>query len=364
MPISVNGANGITFADGSIQNTGAAGFGFKNRIINGDMRIDQRGVTQTNPNPAYVTDRWNAVAYGSCTVAQSSTAPTGFTNSILWTTTTASAPSSGQWGVINQGIEGYNVADLGWGAAGAQSVMLSFWVRASATGTYSVGIGNATTPSNLPGTQTRSFVSTFTVNAVNTWEQKTIPITGDTAGTWLKTNGLGVCVTFDCGSGSNYQTSTLNSWQAGAYWRATGSNGIGNTSSGTLYITGVQLEKGSTATAFDYRNYGHELMLCQRYYERMEAQTQFWVPNTSYLSYGINLWQFRVPKRAAATVSAISGASITMDRFGIGSPTVTGSGIDSPTQYSARANVIYNTNYTCGEGITLTSTYWQASAEL
>jgi hypothetical protein len=239
--------------------------GMRNRIINGDMRIDQRGATQTNPNPAYVTDRWNAVTYGSATVAQSSTAPTGFTNSLLWTTTSATAPSAGQWAALMQGIEGYNIVDLDWGSATAKTVTLSFWVRSSTTGTYSVGIGNATTTGDVPGTQTRSFVSTYIINAANTWEQKTIVIAGDTTGTWLKTNGLGICVTFDCGSGSTYQTGTLNTWQAGSKFRATGSVGINNTSSGNLYITGVQLEKGSAASAFEQLHYGHQLALCYRY---------------------------------------------------------------------------------------------------
>ena len=243
--------------------------GMRNRIINGDMRINQRGATQTNPNPAYVTDRWNAVTYASATVAQSSTAPTGFTNSLLWTTTSATAPSADHWAVMMQGIEGYNIVDLDWGSATAKTVTLSFWVRSSTTGTYSVGIGNATTTGNVPGTQTRSFVSTYIINAADTWEQKTIVIAGDTTGTWLKTNGLGICVTFDCGSGSDFQTGTLNTWQAGSKFRATGSVGIQNTSSGNLYITGVQLEKGSVASAFENRQYGTELALCQRYYAKV-----------------------------------------------------------------------------------------------
>ena len=287
------------------------GISFKNRIINGNMLVDQRGVTQTNPNPAYVTDRWNAVTYGACTVAQSSTAPTGFTNSLLWTTTSSSSPSAGQWAVLNQGIEGFNVADLDWGTANAKTVTLSFWVRSNTTGTYSVALGNPTVTNNLPGTQTRSYVSTYTINAANTWEQKTITVPGDTTGTWLKTNGLGICVTFDCGSGSTYQTSTLNAWQSGSRFRATGSVGIQNTSSGTLLITGIQLEAGTTATAFDNRSYGTELHLCQRYYEQQDmtanGNDRPFAIGGAYLS-GSNVISqqclfFKLLKRATPTVT-------------------------------------------------------------
>jgi hypothetical protein len=241
------------------------GLSFKNRIINGDMVINQRGVTATNPNPAYVTDRWVAITYGGATVAQSSVAPAGFTNSLLWTTTSASAPSAAWTANISQAIEGFNTSDFGWGTANAQPVTLSFWVRSSVTGTYSVALGNPTSTNSL-NTQARSYVATYTVNSANTWEQKTITIAGDTSGTWATTNGIGICVIFDCGAGSNYQTASTNQWLAGAFLRTAGSVNLQNSSGATWQVTGVQLEKGTVATSFDYLPYGTELQLCQRYF--------------------------------------------------------------------------------------------------
>jgi hypothetical protein len=333
--------------------------GFKNRIINGDMTISQRGTSFTNPNGVYTLDRWFASCDVSGTVvAQTSTAPANFNNSLRWTNGTGATTPVGNTNYITQFIEGYNVQDLAFGTANAKTITVSFWVRSSITGQYSVAITN-----NVGGSVTRSYIAPYTINSANTWEFETITIPGDTTGTWGITNGIGMGVQFDLGSGSNWN-GTANAWQSGAFFSLSSNVNFHGTTNATWNVTGVQLEVGSTATNFDVLDYGTELFLCQRYYEQMYAQTQFFVPNNSYLSYGLNLWQFRVPKRATPTVSPISGASISMDRFGIGPPTVTGSGIDSPSLYSARANVIYNTNYTCGEGITLQSTYWQASAEL
>lgn len=364
MPISVNGANGITFADGSIQNTGAAGFGFKNRIINGAMVIDQRNVgasVTTASSGTYTLDRWdvqNNSGASRFTVQQNAgsvTPPVGFTNYLGVTSTGAYSVSSGDVISIRQKIEGYNTADFAWGTANAATVTMSFWVRSSLTGTFGGAFKNASASYSYP--------FTYTINSANTWEQKTITITGATSSSWATTTSASIEIYFNMGTGASY-TGTAGAWAAADYRSPTGAVSVVGTSGATWYLTGVQLEKGSTATAFDYRDYGRELIMCQRYYERMEAQTQFWVPNTSYLSHAINLWQFRVVKRTPPTLSAISGASITMDRYGIGPPTVTGNGIDSATQFTARAYVNFNTNYTCGEGITLQSTYWQASAEL
>jgi len=264
MTTSIGGTTGVTFPDGSIQNTAATGFGFKNRIINGAMVIDQRnaGASVTLASGGtYTIDRWQGYedTDGVMTAQQNSSAPTGFINSLKLTTTTAdSSLASTQFALIQQKIEGLNIADLGWGTASAATVALSFWVRSSLTGTFGGSLRNSA--------QDRSYPFTFTISVADTWEQKTVTIAGDTSGTWLTTNGIGIQVAFGLGVGSTY-SGTAGAWAAAQYFSATGATSVIGTLNATFYITGVQLEKGSTATSFDYRPYGTELALCQRYYE-------------------------------------------------------------------------------------------------
>jgi hypothetical protein len=239
--------------------------GFKNRIINNAMVIDQRNagasVTNTTSN-LYVTDRWNiygqqASKFTAQQNAGSVTPPTGYKYYLGITSSSAYTVLSGDNFKVLQPIEGYNFADMGWGAAGASSVTLSFWVRSSLTGTFGGSFTNSA--------YDRSYPFTYTISSANTWEQKTVTIAGDTSGTWLTTNGIGVNVIFSMGMGTT-QSGTAGAWAAGNYQSATGAVSVVGTNGATWYVTGVQLEKGSTATSFDYRPYGTELSLCQRYY--------------------------------------------------------------------------------------------------
>lgn len=238
-------------------------YGFKNRIINGAMVIDQRnaGASVTvNTTNVYTLDRW-ALSESSdavFTVQQDSSAPSGFNNSAKVTVTTADASiGTAQYNSFQQRIEGFNFADMAWGTANAQPVTLSFWVRSSVTGTFGGAIANSA--------YNRSYPFTYAINAANTWEQKSITITGDTSGTWLTTNGIGITLYFDLGSGVD-NTGTANAWVGAGNVGADSTVQLANTLNATWYITGVQLEKGSTATSFDYRPYGTELGLCQRYF--------------------------------------------------------------------------------------------------
>jgi len=265
MSMTINGTSGLTFNDASTQNTAATGFGFKNRIINGAMMIDQRNAGASaaiTTADTYRLDRWSirSDATGlSGTIQQSSVAPAGFTNSIILSITTGGTIGSSDRGNLAQYIEGFNVADLGFGTASASTVTLSFWVRSSLTGTFSGALQNSAV--------NRSYVFTYAINSANTWEYKTVTISGDTAGTWVgATNGVGLRLWLDIGNGSSLRTSTTGSWQAGDLRGATGAVSLVANSGATFYITGVQLEKGSTATSFDYRPYTTELSLCQRYY--------------------------------------------------------------------------------------------------
>jgi hypothetical protein len=239
--------------------------GFKNRIINGAMVIDQRNagasVTPTNGASTYTLDRWSIYVNqaSKLTAQQSTTVPsTGFINSLLVTSSSAYSVLTGDDFELRQFIEGYNTADLGFGTAGASTVTLSFWVRSSLTGTFGGAIRNSAND--------RSYVFSYTISSANTWEQKTVTIAGDTSGTWLTTNGRGMAVIFSLGAGSTF-LKAAGSWGAGEYAGVTGQTNLVGTNGATFYITGVQLEKGSTATSFDYRPYGTELQLCQRYYQ-------------------------------------------------------------------------------------------------
>jgi len=237
----------------------------RNRIINGDMRIDQRNagasVTINAAAATYALDRWfgfGQASDGVFTIQRSTTAPTGFTNSLLVTVTTADASlGSTQNYVLAQYIEGFNCADFGWGAAGAQTVTLSFWVRSSVTGTYSGSLRN--------GAVNRSYPFTYSISAANTWEYKTVTVAGDTTGTWATDSTSGPQVIFSLGAGSTL-SGTAGAWAGSNLVGATGATNLIATNGATFYVTGVQLEVGTAATPFERRLFGQELALCQRYY--------------------------------------------------------------------------------------------------
>lgn len=304
MTTTVSGSQ-ITFNDNTTQNTSAYGGGFamRNRIINGDFRIDQRnaGASFTPTNSSYGLDRWTfALTQASKFTAQqnagSVTPPVGFSNYLGITSSSAYSITSGDIFYVRQLIEGFNTADLAFGTANAQTVTLSFWVRSSLTGTFGGALQNSA--------ENRSYPFSYTISSANTWEQKTLTITGDTSGTWIgSTNGIGISVIFGLGVGSTY-TGTANAWQGAQDFAPTGATSIVGTNGATWYITGVQLEKGSTATSFDYRPYGQELALCQRYYWRIYSQANYtgygngWNVNTSS---GAMLVKYPVTMRAKAT---------------------------------------------------------------
>ena len=242
----------------------------RNRIINGDMRIDQRNagasVTPTTAD-VYTLDRWVAFRGASSKYsvqqnAGSITPPTGFTNYIGFTSLSAYTVGASEVFGLGHRIEGFNSADLMWGTASAQSATLSFWVRSSLTGTFGGSLQNSAS--------NRSYPFSYSINAANTWEYKTITIPGDTSGTWLTNNGMGIQLTFSIGIGSTV-SGTAGAWAGANYFSSTGATSVVGTNGATFYITGVQLEAGSVATPFERRQYGQELALCQRYYQQIKG---------------------------------------------------------------------------------------------
>jgi hypothetical protein len=280
------------------------------------MAIDQRnaGASVTPASSAYTLDRWQAVlnVASKFSVQQSSTTATGFSKSLVATSTSAYSIGASEYCLLQQSIEGFNIADLGWGTANAQTVTLSFQVRSSLTGTFGGVLAN----SNF----SRCYPFTYTISSANTFESKTVTIAGDTSGTWDSTNGAGILVNFSLGSGSTV-SGTAGAWAGTLYTSATGATSVVGTNGATFYITGVQLEKGSQATAFDYRDYGRELQLCQRYYTVKTGYQMVlgnrYTTNLVYFSYSLPVQMRAIPTVANAigwyvlntTASEISSGS-------------------------------------------------------
>lgn len=254
-------SSGITVPSLSASNT----FGFKNRLINGGMTIDQRNAGASGTSNSYTVDRW---AYYGTQASKgtwgqnlnSVTTIIGFPNYLGFQSSSAYSVTASDTFALYQGFEGYNLADLGFGTSSAKTITLSFYVYSSLTGTFGGSF------KNYAGT--RSYPFSYSVGSANTWIFISITIPGDTSGTWVgATNSGAAYVNFGLGQGSTY-SGTAGTWAAADYRSATGATSVVGTSGATFYITGVQLEVGSQATSFDFRSIGQELALCQRYYEK------------------------------------------------------------------------------------------------
>jgi len=295
--------SGLSLPTGSTINT-ANTFGFKNRIINGAMVIDQRnaGASSSAVNGTYYLDRWAVNSYnggattGIYTIQQNAgsvTPPIGFTNYVGITSSATTTYGANGIYAIWQFIEGFNTADLGWGTANAKTVTISFWVRSSLTGTFGGSVGNAS--------YNRSYPFSYTISSANTWEQKSVTIAGDTTGTWATNNTTGIQLYFGFGVGSNY-TATAGAWTASQTHSCTGATSVVGTNGATFYLTGVQLEIGSQATSFDFRSITQETVLCQRYFEKTTTSMYGSIANVGYL-----IWFFKVSKRASPTIVYAAG---------------------------------------------------------
>jgi hypothetical protein len=366
MTMILDGSNGVTFNDSSLQGAAASPYVLKNRIINGDMRIDQRNagaiLTVTSSGQKYPVDRFYSEnpTDGTFTVQQSSTAPAGFNNSYVATVTaTDTNLTTTQFAAIAQQIEGYNIADFGWGTANAKTVTLSFWVQSSVTGAFGGSFRNSA--------DNRCYPFSYTINSANTWEQKTITVAGDTTGTWLTTNGIGLKVWFSLGAGPTY-SGTANSWQSTLLIQPTGSTNLLATNGATFYLTGVQLEIGSTATPFERRLYNQELANCYRYFRNYNQQGTMYGIGANNSSTTIYRWGFTmdVAMRAGPTITFNSMAGWSANG-GVGG------NISVSSNTSSINNVECDLNYSSGsatQGIIVkahantASSFFTVSAEL
>ena len=356
--ITANTIANSAFQTGSVENylRGAnLDFGMRNRIINGAMRIDQRNVgANTLPsNGQYQLDRWqhDMSVSNKFSVQQDSSANTvsGFVSSLKVTSTSAYSAGTGDYFTVTQPIEGFNTADLAFGTASAKNVTLSFWVRSSLTGTFGGALMN--------NDFNRSYPFTYTIVAADTWEYKTITIPGDTTGTWVTGNTTGIQVHFGLGSGSTY-SGTAGAWVGSLKFTATGATSVVGTLGATWYVTGVQLEEGSQATPFEYRQQGTELALCQRYFYKVTnggsndpiCMIAGYSTGTG-AGVGYGVLSFPVIMRTAPDIYQVTGTNyfkfsgngtnLTFDSFGYNERSITGITLYNNSSLSQSATVGY-----------------------
>ena len=289
--------------------------GRKNLIINGDMRVDQRygGTSNVISNGNYSLDRWQIYENtgASSTIQRSTTAPPGFENSLLWTTTSGTGSlGSTDYSMVSTNIEGYIISPLAWGTSSAKTSTLSFWVRSSLTGTFGGSFRN--------DAANRSYVFSYTINSTNTWEYKTIVIPGCPDGTWVTGSGKGIQLFFSMGNGSTYRGNSTGLWASANYHGLTGETPVVGTTNATWYITGVQLEVGKNATDFEHRSYGEELALCQRYYWKTSANNFAFLAQTNSDGYSRVAFSLPTEMRIAGNATATGFSLSATTNFVVG----------------------------------------------
>jgi len=347
----------VTDASGNVSFGGTAAMStsfLRNRIINGDMRVDQRnaGASVTPVNTQYTIDRYQSQISQTAkySVSQSSTAPVGFSKSLLVTSLSAYSVLAADFFAVGQAIEGYNISDFNYGTADSTTATLSFWVRSSLTGTFGGAINSGS----------GSFPFTYSIASANTWTNISVAISANTAyAPTSTTNGVGLYVWFGLGVGSTF-SGTAGSWQSGFKESATGATSVVGTSGATFYVTGVQLEVGTVATPFERQIYSNQLAQCQRYYEEWgggDAYQAFGIADAISATVAYSALQYLVTKRAApsGSVSAASNfhtvrGGVAFTDFTFGSLTTTStlatitvaSGLTAGQAYTYRANGTLN----------------------
>ena len=335
-------------ADGAVTTEKlVADVNFRNIIINGDMSLAQRGTSFAGQTSgAYYLDRFKTdiSGLGTWTISQSTDVPTGqgFQKSMKFDCTTAdAAPSASDFLYLNQPIEGYNTQSFKFGTANAESLTLSFWVKSNKTGTYIVRFYDIDNQ--------RVLSQSYTISSASTWEKKTITISGDTVSGPNYDNGYAFAINWCLGAGTNYTSGTLNtSWNSvTSADQFVGQVNLADNTANEWYITGVQLEVGTSASDFEFLPYDVNLQRCQRYYQRGGNGWAGWAysGNNSEVYCG-NI----TPMRAGPAVS-YSGSSTVGETggvihiAGIANYTITGlAGYDSQTITGFLLNVLTSGN--------------------
>ena len=280
---------------------------FRNIIINGDMSVAQRGASATGKtsNGYYTVDRFQAVitSQGTWTHTQSTDVPTGqgFAKSLKIDCTTADAsPAASDKLQLRQKIEGQNLQYLKKGTSSAESLTLSFWVRSNKTGTYIAEIFDTD--------NSRQISQSYTISSADTWEKKTLTFAGDTTGTLNNDNGDSFECVFWLGAGSNFTSGTLSTtWTSNTDAnRAVGQVNLADSTSNEWYVTGVQLEAGTSASDFEFLPYDVNLQRCERYYHKNLANVAYWPTVSSTNSYRQGFYKFPSTMRATPTVSNVT----------------------------------------------------------
>jgi len=343
----------------NIAQSGSNNVTFRNRIINGAMVFDQRnaGASVTNiAGSVYTLDRWQAAGdlASKFTVQQGALNNTlsNFSYALAVTSLSSYSVPASETYLIRTKIEGFNIADLNWGSANAKPITLSFQVYSSLTGTFGGALAN-----DASG---RTYPFSYTISSANTWTKISVTVAGDTSGTWLTTNGIGIEIRFSLGVGSTY-SGTAGSWSSSNYYSSTGATSVVGTNGATWYVTGVQLEAGTTASPFEYRQYGTELSLCQRYYTTSfqngatpASPNSLAVNQTGlYFINGSGSFSYSVPMRTAPTVTCfapLTSPAINNVRVASTGSIVAGTvsfiGENSFTQFGPTDGIPYQFGYT------------------
>ena len=270
----------------------------RNLIINGAMQVAQRGTSVTGiTSGAYRTcDRILFSPFGPAgtwTVTQSTDAPDGFSNSFRIDCTTADASlGASDFVIVETKIEAQNLQHLMYGDSSAKTVTASFYVKSNKTGTYVLELRQPDS--------SRLYNKTYTINAANTWEYKTLTFPGDVSGTINNDNGAGLNMNFWCASGSTYSSGSIGtSWHTTNANRAAGVVNLADSTDNDWSITGLQLEVGEQATPFEHRSFADELRRCQRYYEK----NKIGIESSTSVSNALGVaFESKTTKRATPTV--------------------------------------------------------------
>ena len=368
--IAADAVTNAKIADDAVQTENVAStvnLGRRNMIINGAMQVAQRSTSSTSTSGiAYHTvDRFNfrGQSTGVFTIAQDTDSPADFYYSTKITVTTPdTAIGGGQRYWVTSYLEGNTVSHLNFGTSSAKTVTLSFYVKSSLTGTFSGGLVNSSFD--------RAQAFTYTISSANTWERKTVTISGDTSGTWLATTGIGLSVSFDLGAATNRQQSA-GAWTASGSVAATGASQVIANNGATWQITGVQLEVGEQATPFEHRSFAEELALCHRYFHRANTVSVAATVGAG-VWYATNqvLGDYRFPRmRSTPSASVPATNSLKMYKSGAAIQANTSTPIDNASADGfARFNITPASNGTAGQGSVIqlvsTSDYLDMDAEL